>query len=160
MPARSRRSSPTRSLPSEADVCRARRDYLTALPPKSGNVARWRTSWMQRTITHIQKAAYGKYQIADVQKNRLTPRPSPLAIAHQPSQRPTTRVDSTTHPQHTAKLAMASQMLANPRLPLSNAKLATAGSMSAAPKEAALQLTSTSRYAGSTASYTSASADH
>jgi hypothetical protein len=66
-------------------------------------------SWMQRTITQIQKAAYGKYQIADVQKNRLTPSPSPLAIAHQPSQRPTTRVDSTTQPQHTAKLAMGSR---------------------------------------------------
>ncbi len=39
-------------------------------------------------ITQIQKAKYGRYQISDVQKNRKTTSPSPLAIAHQPSQRP------------------------------------------------------------------------
>ena len=65
-------------------------------------------------IIQTQKAKYGRYQSADVQKNRETTSPSPLAIAHQPSQRPMTRVDRITQPQHTAKLPMASQTLANP----------------------------------------------
>jgi len=47
-------------------------------------------------IIQIQKAAYGKNQNNEVQKNRASTSPSPLAIAHQPSQRPTIRVDSTT----------------------------------------------------------------
>lgn len=72
-------------------------------------------------ITQIQKAKYGRNQIADVQKKRETTSPSPLAIAHQPSQRPTTRVDRISQPQHTAKLAMAIQTFANPRLPASKA---------------------------------------
>ena len=76
---------------------------------------------MQTMIIQTQKAKYGRYQSADVQKNREITSPSPLAIAHHPSQRPTTRVDTTNQPQHTAKLPMASQTLANPRLPKSKA---------------------------------------
>jgi hypothetical protein len=76
---------------------------------------------MHMMIIQIQKAAYGRSQITDVQKNRASTSPNPLAIPHQPSQRPTTRVDSTTQPEHTAKPPRASQALANPRLLTSKA---------------------------------------
>jgi hypothetical protein len=72
-------------------------------------------------IIQIQKPMYGKYQSSNVQKNRQIASPTPLAIPHQPSQRPTRRVDRMTQPQHTAKLPIASQMLASPRLAVSNA---------------------------------------
>src|SRR3954454_11651000 len=81
----------------------------------------FRTNWMQIMIIQIQKATYGKYQNSSVQKNLEIARPTPLAIPHQPSQRPTSLVDRMTQPQHTAKLPIASQILASPRLAVSNA---------------------------------------
>ena len=73
-------------------------------------------------VEHDGKDVYAAQSaINNLSKNRETTSPSPLAIAHQPSQRPTTRVDRITQPQHTAKPPMATQMLANARLPLSKA---------------------------------------
>jgi hypothetical protein len=43
---------------------------------------------MHMMIIQIQKAAYGRSQIIDVQKNRASTSPNPLAIPHQPSHRP------------------------------------------------------------------------
>ncbi len=56
-----------------------------------------------------------------VQTNRASTSPAPATIAHQPSQRPNTRVLSTTQPQATAKLPIATQALAKPRFPTSKA---------------------------------------
>jgi hypothetical protein len=43
---------------------------------------------MQTMITHSQKSPYGRSQISDVQKKRLSARPMPLMIAHQPEPAP------------------------------------------------------------------------
>jgi len=79
-------------------------------------------------ITHSQNSEYGANQISPDQANRTRISPPPATMAHQPNHRPRTRVDNTTQPQQTAKLPIASQILAKPRLPRSKAKLATAGS--------------------------------
>ena len=72
-------------------------------------------------IIHSQKSRYGRSQISDVQKKRLSARPTPLMIAHQPSQRPKIPVATTTQPAHTAKLARANHALAKPTLPTAKA---------------------------------------
>lgn len=71
-----------------------------------------RRSRTQTMITHSQKSAYGRNQISDGQKKRLSARPRPLMIAHQPSQRPRIPVATKTQPAHTAKLARANHALA------------------------------------------------
>ena len=78
-------------------------------------------SWTETTTTQIQNRKYGAYQARLVQTNRASTSPTPATTAHQPSQRPSTRVLSTTQPQATAKLPIATQALAKPRLPTSKA---------------------------------------
>ena len=88
---------------------------------------------MQTMITQSQKSAYGANQISPDQAKRTRMSPIPATMAHQPNHRPRARVDKTTQPQQTAKLPIANQIFAKPRLPRSKAKLATARSRSAAP---------------------------
>ena len=124
---RSRWRGPVRWVRSPRDQ-RCRRDprpgrkacYLTLA--ESRIVRGRQTSRTQMMITQIQKVKYGRYQISDVQKNREMTRPSPrlrLPTSQANDQPP--RVDRISQPQHIAKLAMASQTLANPRLPASKA---------------------------------------
>ena len=102
------------------------------------------------------EAKYGS-QASLVQANQASTRPAP-AIAHQPSPRQHPRRDKH-QPVAIAKLPMATQILAKPRLPTSKAYAARPGSMSAARLLAAFQLASSTPYAGSSTPETPATTD-
>ena len=127
---------------------RSRSRWVRPHPRPPGLLARRDGSAERRSrSSRSRTAGTGRAKPWLVQAKEASTRPALSATAHQPRAECSTRVETMTQPTAIAKLPIAIQALANPRLPTSKAYTARPGSMSAARFIAATQLTSSTRYA-------------